>query len=888
MVDRMPKGLYTLVEYAKSVPEKRHKFVQGDFCTQINRVKTDLHPVAASRWLDIVKAAPQGMLRHNLREFVPYFDDRLKESMFHKFYESSDVEILKRKGYVFEGRDGEPLKLTLEELRQAREASLYSKDDKATQRNLRYMMNKRMDMRSKDLPTAPTFRPLAYGEGDSLAYIAYRTYPIYAVLLRVYGEIALRCPQFMPRSQLDFGAGVGTAIFTSMEVWKGVGVAQGKTVGEKYRKLKYDNVERLGLQHPRITDSMLKDVLTDVVEREIRSLEKKAVEVGSQVAKGLLPSGSEVEVQDEIAERKQLLNEAVWEGSQKWKGEPVSDGLDEDFLGEGMYAGKTKPFEETDYFLEKDHSEYPNPEEAKQLEERGIRSDIYLKWFNVRDKWAGSYYAHVEKRKMERDPSYRPHSAMQYLMSKSENDQPDKDLPSQQLHEDDIDDKAIVYNDWRKREGEVLRKITAIEPSSAMMGYGMDFLVNVAPHVSWKRFLPDGPSASGTYDLVTCAYTLSELQSESLRADAVRSLWEHCEGVLIIVEAGTPAGFKLVLEARSIILDEYKNIGPWEAQPTVLAPCPHDSRCPVEYSLQGRKFKDLRTCYSVANYEESFVEQWVRGFKGPGQEPYSYCIIARNEIIPKKALRAVPDVKPTVVTENPAKMAGDPRIQKVLRDPVEREKWSSDNRRRVDPDLYEEDEELEYPETEMNMSPLVGRWAGSRKGLSTKDYVALHKEVEEYKQKFRENSWNWSRLVRPIAPNGTVDVCTPHGTQERFRISPTDRSPTLRSIYKKALSGALVPYISGPTRYEWVQGDMPNTFVPPVKTLDPLRTDIDAKLADQLKRIDRAEALEEEPELAAWGQSMENRLNEAKTSTAVADQIREELRDMNIDPRDYR
>eukprot|EP01064_Diplonema_japonicum_P037106 TRINITY_DN8614_c1_g2_i1.p1 TRINITY_DN8614_c1_g2~~TRINITY_DN8614_c1_g2_i1.p1 ORF type:complete len:977 (+),score=191.36 TRINITY_DN8614_c1_g2_i1:342-3272(+) len=885
LVDRGPHVMRQLKEYALSLPERRQTVVQKDFCTQINSARTTLHPIALSRWYDIVKSAPQGMLRHHLRESVPYFDDKMKESMFHKFYDSSDIEILKRKGYVFEGRDGEPLKLTLEELRQAREASIYAKDDARTARNIRYMISKRMEMKSKDLPDSPTFRPLTYGEGDGLAYVAYRTFPIYAVLLRVFGEIALRCPQFLPRSQLDFGSGLGTSIFTAVEVWKGISPHAATTTSEKYANLKFEQGdERAALQHPKHNDVLLRSILSDVVNKEITELERKAAEAERQVSQGLLPSGSEVEVHDAVKERKELLKDSVWNGSQKWKGEETSDGLDEDFLGEGMYSGKTKSFEESDYFLEKDHSDYGIPDEAEKLDKKGIRTDIYLKWFDVREKWAGSYFAHVEKQKMERDPSYRPYSAMQYLVSKSENDQPDRELESSKLHEEDIEDKAIVYNDWEKRDREILSKITAIEPSSAMTNYGLDFLVHAAPHVTWKKFLPDGAGASSTHDLVTCVYTLSEFQSESLRADAIRSLWEHCEGILVIIEAGTPAGFKLVLDARRTILEEYKDVGPWEVQPTVLAPCPHDKlRCPVEYSLQGRRFKALRTCHSVARYEPSFVETWAHSHKTHNEEPYSYCVIARNEVVPKKALRDVPDVEPTVVTENPAKMKTDPRILKVLEDKEERKLWSSDNRRRVPEELYDEDEYMEYPETELNMSPMVGKWKGYGDKLKTKDYLAVHKETEEYIQAFRDRSWGYSRVVRPVAANGTIDVCTPHGTQERFRVQKAS-SRILKGIQKQGYPGALVPHVSGVGRYEWVQGDMPNTFAQSVETLNPIEAASLERSEKKYRKSERDEARAEDPELSAWEDSLAADIEQARTDPSKADQLRQELREMGVRP----
>ncbi|XP_076350298.1 ribosome assembly protein METTL17, mitochondrial-like [Tachypleus tridentatus] len=51
--------------------------------------------------------------------------------------------------------------------------------------------------------------------------------------------------------------------------------------------------------------------------------------------------------------------------------------------------------------------------------------------------------------------------------------------------------------------------------------------------------------------------------------------------MLVIVENGTKAGHTVVLEARDRILQ--KNVDK-EEKPCVLAPCPHNTECPVAYS----------------------------------------------------------------------------------------------------------------------------------------------------------------------------------------------------------------------------------------------------------------------------------------------------------------
>ena len=72
-------------------------------------------------------------------------------------------------------------------------------------------------------------------------------------------------------------------------------------------------------------------------------------------------------------------------------------------------------------------------------------------------------------------------------------------------------------------------------------------------------------------DLVVAGYTLAELdrtQSGSLIAAA----WEQCAGALILVEPGTPGGYRRILQARELLLARGAR---------VAAPCPHELACPL-------------------------------------------------------------------------------------------------------------------------------------------------------------------------------------------------------------------------------------------------------------------------------------------------------------------
>jgi ribosomal protein RSM22 (predicted rRNA methylase) len=73
-------------------------------------------------------------------------------------------------------------------------------------------------------------------------------------------------------------------------------------------------------------------------------------------------------------------------------------------------------------------------------------------------------------------------------------------------------------------------------------------------NVVYKRNLP---SVKDKYDLVTCSFTLLEVANFKERIKLVQYLWNKVDdnGYLVLVENGTKNGFKLINEAREIILN---------------------------------------------------------------------------------------------------------------------------------------------------------------------------------------------------------------------------------------------------------------------------------------------------------------------------------------------
>eukprot|EP01082_Thalassiosira_pseudonana_P003620 g2546.t1 g2546 contig12:329845-332508(+) len=87
------------------------------------------------------------------------------------------------------------------------------------------------------------------------------------------------------------------------------------------------------------------------------------------------------------------------------------------------------------------------------------------------------------------------------------------------------------------------------------------------PSLPWQQQLDDQrkksqakkqtSSQKGTFDLILCTYTLSELSSVSSSLTAAALLWEKLSpgGVMVFVEPGTPDGFSTLRSVRSMLLE---------------------------------------------------------------------------------------------------------------------------------------------------------------------------------------------------------------------------------------------------------------------------------------------------------------------------------------------
>lgn len=159
-----------------------------------------------------------------------------------------------------------------------------------------------------------------------------------------------------------------------------------------------------------------------------------------------------------------------------------------------------------------------------------------------------------------------------------------------------------------------VRTITVTDRSAATLDFGRR-LARTSPSAAlrtatWEHAgVGAGPP---TAELVTASYLLGELD-EPTRAALVGALAAG-PGMVLLVEPGTPAGYRRILAARDQLV---------AAGHRVVAPCPHSGGCPL---AAGQDW-----CHFMTRLDRSALHRQVKGGDlGYEDEKFAYVVTARE------------------------------------------------------------------------------------------------------------------------------------------------------------------------------------------------------------------------------------------------------------------
>lgn len=157
-------------------------------------------------------------------------------------------------------------------------------------------------------------------------------------------------------------------------------------------------------------------------------------------------------------------------------------------------------------------------------------------------------------------------------------------------------------------------QITCLEREKEMRTVGSQLMKEELANVDWKEFDLNKDEIEEKADLVITSYVINEL-SEEYRKNAITKMWNATNGVLVIIEPGTPEGFKHILEARDMLLEKGANI---------VAPCSHNGKCPIN--------KDDWCSFYVRVARSGIHRQAKKGELGYEDEKFSYIAFSKTPI----------------------------------------------------------------------------------------------------------------------------------------------------------------------------------------------------------------------------------------------------------------
>lgn len=166
-----------------------------------------------------------------------------------------------------------------------------------------------------------------------------------------------------------------------------------------------------------------------------------------------------------------------------------------------------------------------------------------------------------------------------------------------------------------------LQSVTLLEASPAIRAVGEKLApASGLAHVEWRNVdVTRDAERLAPSDLVTLAYVLDELSPEQ-RNKLVDRLWSLTSGALVIVEPGTPAGWRRILDARARLI---------AAGAIILAPCPHQLACPII---------EPDWCHFAARVARSRVHRLAKEAEVPWEdEKYIYLAASRTPASPPRA-----------------------------------------------------------------------------------------------------------------------------------------------------------------------------------------------------------------------------------------------------------
>ena len=767
----LPYVYKRILSFSKASPKMRQFRVRNDLA-RVSPGLVGMSNAMKAAYMRVFKMFDKHIIRKSLIDVVPIIVYRMEDNRRHLFDNKTAEDMLPKDAPSTLNEVKKQMFERREEFDGVNK-SLRFVDAESHARLRRNIKQKIMRFHRKaDLFNSMEKRNVSPDPKDSTSYHLFRAAAIYAAVYRVFHELSKMMPFFVPRSVLDFGTGTGVALLALKEIYDPQSMVRPSPTMAHLRHTFFHNAN-----HRKHTFAALSDTFTEIDAFRTEQKKKRFMAVI-----GLLHQGDI------------LLDD-------------IPSDLRQEIVDVGIRAVREA--------------------KRKQVTIRsGVASDIGTK------KWSEERFETFESniQEMQQVVSNREASNDSESTSFSE-ESAQKNVEDQSWWEKLVESQKNMRLRSVSSKLKPLQSIIGIEPSQGMIEIAMVNLAEELPNVFWRSSIgPNEPDAVS--DLVVAAYTFSEIATKKAREEALLRLWKHTGKVLVVIDHGNVPGFSVMMEIRDTIL-EMKNCGTWDSQPTIVGPCPHEYKCPMQHSCAGNKYPNLRVCNSSVAYELTFIERWIyRTSEKKGKEHFTYLIIARNENIPNRKERARTenmknDQTRDEVNTGPSKTPSD--IEKTT---ASGEVEKDFNPRNTTPSdgMWNP---LPVPQHVYNRSLSWETIKNSDSHISTNKGITIQNEVEEYEKYHLDKLHNFYRITSEPHGRGYANFCKPNGDLVRARVrkyfSGKKGSPEFRkryttktnwqhvggySLLMRSMKGGLIPAdIPLSREKKFLQQENPNTFV---------------------------------------------------------------------------
>ena len=170
---------------------------------------------------------------------------------------------------------------------------------------------------------------------------------------------------------------------------------------------------------------------------------------------------------------------------------------------------------------------------------------------------------------------------------------------------------------WAIKELIKVNQIICLERENEMRKIGSRLMRGCEglKNIEWKEFDITKDELNQKADLIVTSYVINELKPED-RRNAIKKMWNATNQILLIIEPGTPEGFKHILEARNILLAENAEI---------ISPCPHNKKCPINTETDW--------CSFYVRVSRGWIQRQAKnGELGYEDEKFSYIAVSKTPI----------------------------------------------------------------------------------------------------------------------------------------------------------------------------------------------------------------------------------------------------------------